>query len=326
MTGVVTIDFYREIEPLRKEKFTFMFRKKKHPDFALCLNSSFFGFFAHAGFLDGMTRQGVRPSKIAGASAGALIGGFYAAGYHADEILRMIRDPEIDSLFREGATGFGRMLATFLNRNGHTGALSGHGAVKMLRRYFGERRIEDLKQPEFSLSVANLSRSVSEVVRQGPLARFIMASCAVPGMFRAQKIGQEYYWDGGVADPIPFEQWIGDSQVRRIVVHLVVNPEDLEERRNPHPSFYKGLNRCHQIISDEIFRLKLELARSRGQSVTILRTVSPRPGPGKLHLADRCIDLGRQTALEYFNTLQREKRPSIRAGQQNELRPRPVGD
>ncbi len=281
-----------------------VFRKKKSGDFALCLNSSFFGFFAHAGFLDGLSRLGLRPARVAGASAGALTGGFYAAGYPTDEILRMVRDPEIASLFREGAPGFGRMLGTFLNRDGHTGALSGRRALKMLRRYFGDRRIEDLSEPGFSLSVANLSRSVSQVVDAGPLAEFVLASCAVPGMFRAQKIDDAYYWDGGVADPIPFEQWLGRRDVKRIVVHLVVNAEDIQERKNPHPSFYKGLNRCHQIISDEIFRLKLELARSRGQDITILRTVAPRPGPGKLHLGDRCIELGRQTALKYFETAQ----------------------
>ncbi|MCR9143771.1 MAG: patatin-like phospholipase family protein [bacterium] len=281
------------------------------------MNSSFFGFFAHAGFLDGLQRLGLRPTEIAGASAGALTGGFYAAGYPTDEILGMVRDPEIASLFREGAPGFGRMLGTFLNRDGQTGALSGKRALKMLRRYFGDRRIEDLRDPGFSLSVANLSRSVSQVIHEGPLAEYILASCAVPGMFRAQKIGDEFYWDGGVADPIPFEQWLVSNpnnpggaknhrnakpakKIRRVIVHLVVNAEDLAERRNPHPSFYKGLGRCHQIISDEIFRLKLELARSQGQEITILRTVAPRPGPGKLELGDRCIELGRKTALSYF--------------------------
>ena len=274
--------------------------KNKRSDFALCLNSSFFGFFAHAGFLDGLSRLGLRPVRIAGASAGALAGGFYAAGYPAEEIVRMVRDPKIAALFNEGAPGFGRMLGTVLNRRGHTGALSGRRALNMLRGYFKDRRIEDLRSPEFSLSVANISRCRSEVIQRGPLAEFILASCAVPGMFRAQQIGEDRYWDGGVADPIPFEQWVGDSQVREIVVHLVVNPEDLAERKDPKPSFYRGLNRCHQIISDEIFRLKLELARAQGQTVTILRTVAPRPGPGRLHLGERCIELGRQTALRHF--------------------------
>ena len=39
---------------------------------ALCLNSSFFGFFAHSGFLHSLTMSGFTPGHISGASAGAL--------------------------------------------------------------------------------------------------------------------------------------------------------------------------------------------------------------------------------------------------------------
>jgi predicted acylesterase/phospholipase RssA len=272
-------------------------------DFALCLNSSFFGFFAHAGFLDGLSRLGLRPTHVAGASAGALAGGLYAAGYTTGELVRRVQDPELGTLFREGMPGMGRALGTALNRNGHTGVLSGRRALETLRRYFGPRRIEDLSAPAFSLSVANLSRSTSEVVEHGPLAEFVLASCAVPGMFRAQEIDGQFYWDGGVADPVPCEQWAGRPDVKRIVIHLVVNPEDLSERQNPHPSFYRGLGRCHQIISDELFRLKLELLRRSGQDVVILRTVAPRPGPGKLAIGRRCIELGRATALNHRELL-----------------------
>ena len=279
-----------------------MFRSNRS-QFALCLNSSFFGFFAHAGFLDGLSEMGLRPTRIAGASAGALTGAMYAAGYPTQEILQIIRKPELAALFREGASGVGRMLATVLNRNGHTGALAGKRALSMLREYFGDRRIEDLEKPRLSLSVANLSRSRSQVITHGPLAPYVLASCAVPGMFRAQEIDGQYYWDGGVADPIPFEQWLGQRECRRIVIHLVVNPEDIQERRNPHPSFYKGLGRCHQIISDELFRLKLELAERQGHEVIVLRTLAPRPGPGKLQIGERCIELGRNTVRQHRDLL-----------------------
>lgn len=261
------------------------------------MNSSFFGFFAHAGFLEGLERRGLRPTQLAGASAGALTGAFYAAGYPASEIVRIVQDPEIADVFREGPGGILRMIGTALNRRQQSGALNGRRALAMLKDRLGERRrIEELRDPTFQLSVANLSRSTSEVISAGPLAEFVLASCAVPGMFRAQRIDNVDYWDGGVADPVPFEHWIGPGGPRRILVHLVVNAEDVQARRNPHPSFYEGLGRCHQIISDEVFRLKLELARQHGQSVQIVRTLAPRPGPKKLHLGARCIELGRRSA------------------------------
>ena len=42
---------------------------------------------AHLGVLQYMTELGIRPNRIAGTSAGSLVGVFYAAGYRPKEIL-----------------------------------------------------------------------------------------------------------------------------------------------------------------------------------------------------------------------------------------------
>ncbi len=54
--------------------------------FTLSMSSGFFGFFAHAGMLTALTEQGLKPSKITGASAGALVGGCYASGCSIAEL------------------------------------------------------------------------------------------------------------------------------------------------------------------------------------------------------------------------------------------------
>ena len=48
------------------------------PGLALCLSSSFFGYYAHLGLLSAMEAKGIRPGRISGASAGALAGGLFA--------------------------------------------------------------------------------------------------------------------------------------------------------------------------------------------------------------------------------------------------------
>ncbi len=268
------------------------------------MNSSFFGFFAHAGFMDGLAELGMIPRRVAGASAGALAGAFLATGYSPAEILEIVRRPQLAAVFREWR-GPARFFGALLNRRGFTGALSGRRALAMLGEYFGDRRIEDCEIP-FACSVANVSRATSEIAERGPLANFVLASCAVPGMFAAQQIDGHSYWDGGVADPIPFEHWLNDDRSpRRILIHLVINPEEVAARNNPDVSFYGGLSRCHQIISDEVFRLKMDLARRAKRDVLVLRTLAPRPGPTKLHQGEVCIELGRRTALENAETLQK---------------------
>jgi len=58
--------------------------------FSLGLSSGFFGFFAHAGFLSALEEEGLQPRAAWGSSAGALVGGAWAAGLSADEFSRVL--------------------------------------------------------------------------------------------------------------------------------------------------------------------------------------------------------------------------------------------
>src|SRR5690348_12536868 len=78
--------------------------------FALTMSSGFFGFFAHAGVLCALEDEGLLPSRISGASAGALVGGAWAAGLDAArfaDILFALRredfwDPRLGAGFLRG--------------------------------------------------------------------------------------------------------------------------------------------------------------------------------------------------------------------------------
>lgn len=50
--------------------------------------------FAHLGALKVLEKYGLKPDVIAGTSAGALAGVFYADGYHPDEIAELFRKRE----------------------------------------------------------------------------------------------------------------------------------------------------------------------------------------------------------------------------------------
>ncbi|MCB1309127.1 MAG: patatin-like phospholipase family protein [Leptospiraceae bacterium] len=269
---------------------------------ALCLNSSFFGFFAHAGFLAELHRLGVRPRAVSGASAGAIVAGFYAGGYAPDEIERMVFDRRLRSAFYEWGLPY-RTMSMLSNRSGHTGALQGDRALALLEQWLGGRRIEDC-QPPLTISAANISRVRSELLQNGPLAASILASCAVPGMFATRTVQGDAYWDGGIADPVPFEHWLDDASIDTILIHLAINIEDIRERHAPHDfSFTSGLGRAYQIISDEVYRLKLELARRARKEVIVLRTITPRPGPFRLQVGEHCLRLGHATVRNHTREL-----------------------
>ncbi|HSI15850.1 MAG TPA: patatin-like phospholipase family protein [Chthoniobacter sp.] len=263
---------------------------------ALCLNSSFLGYFAHAGFLRALLASGVRPVAVSGASAGALVAGLFAAGVDPAEMLELFVSPELRKVFREPGAPW-RGFATILNLPGHTGALNGKRAAALLRARLGDRRVEECTSPRLALSVTNLTDSRSEAVTAGPLAELILASGAFPGVFASQPVEDRWFWDGGVANALPFDHWIDDPEVDTILVHIVANPEELSVRNVGRPKrMSHAVNLSHQIICDELLRLKMELARRAGKQIVVLRTLSPRPSlwnPAKVGAG--CVDIGAAT-------------------------------
>jgi len=51
--------------------------------FTLVMSSGFFGFYAHAGVVSVSEEPGLRPARIAGSSAGALVGALWGPGIPA---------------------------------------------------------------------------------------------------------------------------------------------------------------------------------------------------------------------------------------------------
>jgi NTE family protein len=263
---------------------------------ALCLNASFLGFYTHAGFVEALTALGVRPVAISGASAGALVAGLYAAGVTPAEMLQLFLSPELRRVFRERGALF-RGIATLLNLRGYTGALTCHRALPLLEAILGKRRIEECLDPRLGISVTNLTAGRVEIAKSGPIAELILASVTSPGFFAARPVEGSLHWDGGIANPLPFDHWLADPDIDAIILHSVVNPEELRVRESKDPlRVSDAVNLSHQIICDELLRLKTEIARLSGKRLIPLRTVAPRPtlwNAGKL--GARCVEIGRAT-------------------------------
>ena len=255
---------------------------------ALCLNSSFFGFYAHAGFLLGLTDLGFKFSHVSGASAGALVGGLYTAGLSARRMIEIFLQPDLLRVFTEFRAPL-RFIKMLTGRKGHTGIFAGTILRDLIEKETGPRGIEEAN-PRFSLSVLDLRSNRSLVVQSGPLAEYIVASCAVPGLFAAQELDSGHFWDGGVADPLPFEHLLDDPQIRTIVLHLVESSSD-----EPAHSFYGALVRSHGIISSEIIRLKTLLARHKRKELMILRTRTAPPKPGNREAGLQAVNAGLST-------------------------------
>jgi NTE family protein len=152
--------------------------------FTLVMSSGFFGFFAHAGVVSVLEEQGLRPARIAGSSAGALVGALWGAGIPA----RRIRE-ELLALRREH----------FWDLRPGLGLLRGGLFRALLERVLPVRTFEESPVP-LALSVWDLLARRTVVLDRGPLAPAIHASCALPVLFHPVRHAGRLYADGGIAD------------------------------------------------------------------------------------------------------------------------------
>jgi NTE family protein len=143
--------------------------------------------YAHVGVLRFFERIGLVPDCVAGTSIGAAVGGLAAIGQGADEIGRTL-DEYGKTLFRVGMP--------------IRGLVSNRALKRCLQELGGEIRIEDLPVP-LAIVAADIGEMREVVFRRGLLWQAVLASCAIPGVYPAQRIGPYTLVDGGVLSPVP---------------------------------------------------------------------------------------------------------------------------
>jgi NTE family protein len=148
---------------------------------------------AHVGVLRALVENDIPIDAIAGASAGALIGGCYAAGVSIDHLIEMA------STFRWRHTqrpSFSRL-----------GLQSNARMETFLRAHLPVTRFEDLKVP-FAAMVTDLMKAELIVMRdRGDIPFAIRASCCIP-FFMAPIEDQDgrLLIDGGIVQNLPISQ------------------------------------------------------------------------------------------------------------------------
>ncbi len=152
--------------------------------FGLAMSSGFFGFFAHTGMLTALLDEGLTPVRVTGASAGALVGGLWAAG-----LVPPLARAALEALTREA----------FWDPAPGLGLLRGRKFRELLESLLPARAFHETRVP-FAASVFEPLAARTVVLDRGDLATAIHASCAVPLMFHPVRIGARLYVDGGVAD------------------------------------------------------------------------------------------------------------------------------
>jgi NTE family protein len=146
---------------------------------------------AHLGVLAALDELGLPVGALAGASSGAIVSTFYAAGVAPREVLRLLQ-----------ATSIPRLTRPVFGRQG----LLGLDAVgQLLERQLGVGlRFEDLRLP-LTLVATDLEAGESVYFSKGPLLPPLLGSAAVPIVYRPIEYQGRQLVDGGLLNNLPVE-------------------------------------------------------------------------------------------------------------------------
>ncbi|MGK9052399.1 patatin-like phospholipase family protein [Neorhizobium petrolearium] len=210
---------------------------------------------SHIRIIEALDELGIRPVAISGSSIGAIMGAGMASGMTGREI----RDYTLETVGNRGAL-LNRLwsLGPATMRDKLGGFRFGHFNLELILNAFLPPQVPedfaDLQIP-MKISATDYYGQAEVVLEQGELRTAIAASAAIPGLFMPVHVNGRIMIDGGVFNPVPYEQLMELADVV-IGVDVVGAPEG--DGTHP-PSRIDALFGASQLTMQASIALKLKL-------------------------------------------------------------------
>lgn len=255
--------------------------------FGLALSGGGIRGAAHIGVLKALEESNLKPSWIAGTSAGSIVGGLYAYGYSIRELELIaveLQSKYIDLNFLGMAYGFGQWI--FGRELCVDGIIRGRAIEKHLKRLTNSIKIGDIDMPlaipavdiNRAETVMFINRDIEASVRDKDTAyiddvylyQAIRASIAIPVVFRPLIIDGRRLVDGGLVNNLPIDilkrmgakKVIGidlgyNGQLRRDVDNIIeIGSQSLDIMAHQITSFKSG--GADYILRPEIYDIAMQ--------------------------------------------------------------------
>jgi NTE family protein len=149
--------------------------------------------FAYIGAIEELQSRGYEITSVSGTSAGALVGGIFAAGG-----LQAFKE----WLYSLDPVKVMTLMDFSISKNY---LVKGDKVIRAIKERVPEVNIEDLPIP-FSAVATDLFTGEEVVFREGPLFNAIRASISIPSMFRPVKWKGRTLVDGGMVNTFPLNR------------------------------------------------------------------------------------------------------------------------
>ena len=143
---------------------------------------------AHVGVLRALKESDIKISYIAGTSIGAFVAAFYAFGFSCEKIEDIALELKWLDISRISLSQYG--------------LLSNEKLGKLIIKHIGEQNIEDAEIP-LAMVATDVSSGKRVILKKGPVANAVMASTAIPGIFKPVEIEDKLLVDGGIVENVP---------------------------------------------------------------------------------------------------------------------------
>ncbi|MCD8286662.1 MAG: patatin-like phospholipase family protein [Clostridia bacterium] len=194
---------------------------------------------AHIGVLRALEEAEIRPDYISGCSIGAVIGACFAHGMTALEIREEVLKLKTRSI-ADFSLGFIRRKSLFSTKK----------VKKLLLKYIGEGDIEDFQIP-FSCIATDAFNAQTVVLDHGPAVQSVLASLAVPCVFRPVEMDGTTLIDGSVLCRVP-SRYAKDMGADVVVsVDVLKNTEDPPEKIK---NIFSMIMRAYELMDLQITR------------------------------------------------------------------------
>lgn len=173
--------------------------------------------FCHIGVLKVIEEENIPVDIIAGSSVGAVIACLWVTGRSAAEILKITKEE-----FKQPRYMWGLVDLTFP----FLGFIKGNKLYRFLKKYLGNKTFYDLRLP-LKIIASDVRKKEPRILDKGLLIDAVMASCAMPGVFRPFRFKGETLFDGGIINPLPTEILFRMGIRKIIAVNVTPSREDI---------------------------------------------------------------------------------------------------
>lgn len=266
-----------------------MNQKIRRPEVGLALGSGGARGITHIGVLKVLEKNNIPIDYITGASAGALVGAYYAL------------NTETSGMEKIALKTTKRELLTLMDPSNPKRALiKGNKIKNFIKNLLNDRDFKDIKIP-LTIVATNLENGQEVHIKKGNLADAVRASVGIPGIFYPARLNDKWLVDGGLinATPVDVVREMGADFV--IAVDLTMGSEATFK----DPGIVETLLRSFDIIRTELTRLKIQSVKDL---VLIQPTINNKDGIDSLRFyeAKRFIKAGEEATEKAMPEIKRK--------------------